>query len=423
LPVAGSEALVLENVTAGYAARTVLRGVSLSVHAGEVVGLIGPNGSGKTTAVRVSSRTLPPRTGRVLVAGHDPYTLPARRAARLLSVVPQELAPTFEFTALEVVLMGRSSHLTPLGGGGPDDYRAARSAMESAGIIHLGDRPVGELSGGEKQRVILAQALAQEAPVMLLDEPTTHLDPGHVVGILETVHSLARGGTAVMAVFHDLNLASASCDRLVALSGGQVVEDGPPEQVVTSTFLREVYGVEAEVHPHFATGRPVVLLGPRLRAPTRTGSMRAHVVGGGGRGAPLIRGLAELGFDVSVGVVHSTDTDEVVAERLNLVRVTVPPFSHIGDEAAMEALGLMRSADVTVVADAPYGPGNMANLTVVLAAVRDGHRVVLMDQVPMRDRDFTGGAASRLWGEISRNAEIAGSYEEVLASVAGAPLP
>jgi iron complex transport system ATP-binding protein len=418
--VTGPDGLVVEDLRAGYGGPDAVRGVTLSVHPGEVVGLIGPNGSGKTSLVRAASRTLRPRGGRVVARGRDLYRIPARGAARLVAVVPQELAPTFGFTVLEIVLMGRAPYLSPWGGGAPEDYRRVREALEVAGVQHLADRPVTELSGGEKQRVVLAQALAQDAPILLLDEPTTHLDPGHVVTILETVRGLAAtGNVAVLAVFHDLNLASTYCDRLVALREGRVAADGPPEEVLTPAFLRQVYGVEAEVHPHFATGRPVVLPGPPLRPLTPRGTVRAHVVGGAGRGGPVIRALAERGYDVTTGALHSSDTDEVVAERLNVARVAIPAFSPVDEEAQAEVERLMAEAALVVVCDAPYGPGNVGNLRAAVGAVDAGARVVLLEQVPIRERDFTGGEATRLWEQLASGAISAESYEELFGVVDG----
>jgi iron complex transport system ATP-binding protein len=208
----------------------------------------------------------------VLVAGHDPYRISAREAARLAAVVPQEVAPAFEFTAREVVLMGRTPYLTTFGGGTAADHRRVREAMATASIQDVGDRHLNELSGGEKQRVVLAQALAQDAPVFLFDEPTTHLDLRHLVHVLETLAALAGSGRAVMSVFHDLNVAASSCDRLVALDRGEVVMDGPPDEVVTPGLLREVYGVEAEVHPHAVTGRPTVFIASGVRVGSGRGS-------------------------------------------------------------------------------------------------------------------------------------------------------
>ena len=255
--------LVFENVTAGYAGRAVLHAVNARVRPGEVVGLVGPNGSGKTTLVRVASRALRPSGGRVRAAGTDPYEVSARRAARLVAVVPQDVVPVFSFTALEVALMGRSPHRSSWSLGSSDDWAMVRAAMESTGVADLADRPIEELSGGERRRVVLAQALAQDAPVLLLDEPTTHLDLLHVLELLAVIRDLAeRQARAVLAVFHDLNVAASTCDRMYALSEGRIVAEGPPESVLTRKLLADVYGVEAEVLANPVTGRPMVAVGP-----------------------------------------------------------------------------------------------------------------------------------------------------------------
>ena len=412
------DALRLEGIVAGYGGAPAVRGVTLGVPAGEVVGLVGPNGSGKTTLVRVASRALRPVHGRVVVAGRDPYGLPARKAARLVAVVPQDVAPVFSFTALEVTLMGRSPYRSAWGGGA-GDWALARAAMELTGVAHLADRPIDELSGGERRRVILAQALAQDAPVLLLDEPTTHLDIRHVAELLGTMRRLAADdGKAVLAVFHDLNLAAAACDRIVVLSDGEVAAEGTPEEVVTAGLLRSVYGVEAEVVP--VSGRPVVWVGPTPPRRARPHA-RAHVVGGAGRGSRIMRDLAERGFEVSAGVLHATDSDAVTAERLNLLRVSVPPFSTIDGAAAEDAFAMMRESDLVVVCDAPFGPGNVANLRLALRAAEAGSRVVVVEQVPMGERDFTGGEATDLWRRLSDRAEVVGTYGEIVARATERP--
>jgi iron complex transport system ATP-binding protein len=264
VPEGSGQGLVLRGVTAGYPGHQVLRDVSLSAMPGEITGIIGPNGSGKTTLVRVASRGLSPRAGTVTVNARDPYGLPAREAARLVAVVPQEVVPAFSYTVLEMVLMGRAPYGTGWGGTGTDDWAQVRWAMRAASVQHLADRPYEELSAGERQSVVLAQALAQDAPVLLLDEPTTHLDARHVVEILAVVRGLARtDGRTVVAIFHDLNLASAYCDRVHALDEGRIVASGTPESVLTRELLREVFGVDAQVFPAGDSGRPFVLVEPR----------------------------------------------------------------------------------------------------------------------------------------------------------------
>jgi iron complex transport system ATP-binding protein len=406
-------ALVLERVSATYGRNPVLREVGLEVGPGEVVGLVGPNGSGKTTLVRVASRTLRPTAGRIRVGGQDLGRMSARDAARLVAVVPQDVVPAFSFTALELVLMGRSPYRSRWGGGGTEDWVRVREAMAATQVQHLADRPVDELSGGERRRVVLAQALAQNAPVLMLDEPTTHLDVRHVLDLLAIVRRLAElESTAVLAIHHDLNLAASTCDRLVALHRGAVVASGAPASVVTRAFLREVYEVEADVSIDPATGRPSVRIGVPSE-PAAPHGRRAHVVGGAGRAAPILRRLAEAGYDVSVGVLHASDTDADVAERLNLVRVSVPPFSAIDVEAEEVCRRLMREADLLVVCDAPFGPGNLTNLRLALETATTGVQTILLEQIPIAERDFTGGAASAAWTELRSLATVAGSYEEL----------
>jgi iron complex transport system ATP-binding protein len=395
----------------------VLHEVSLEVRPGEIAGLIGPNGSGKTTLVRVASRGLRPSAGEVRVGGVDPYAVPSRTAARLAAVVPQEFAPAFSFTVFEVVLMGRSPFLSAWSSGGPEDWAIARNAMAAANVQHLADRPTDELSGGERQRVVLAQALAQSTRVLILDEPTTHLDPGHMLDAMAVARRLAhRDGAAVLTVFHDLNVASAFCDRIHAMDDGCVIASGAPIDVIEPDLIRRLYGVDADVTRAARTGRPVVTFAPASEAEAASRA-RVHVVGGAGSGAALMRGLVERGFDVTAGVLHATDTDEDVAARLDLRRVSVPAFAPIDDASARDTALLMVEAWAIVVCDPPFGPGNVANLRLGLDLARAGRRTYLVGGSSIESRDFTGGEATRLWTDLAAIAVVVPSDAAALEAV------
>lgn len=237
----------------------VLRGVSLNVAAGELVTLVGPNGSGKTTLIRALTGGVRPWSGEVRLYGDDVASLSPREIARRVAVVGQDPALPDGFTALEVVLMGRTPHLGLLQNEGAADAEAARRAMVATNVWALATRSVGSLSGGERRRVVLARALAQQTPVLLLDEPTAHLDIGHQAAVLGLVRGLCRReGKAVLAVVHDLTLAAQYGDRLVLMAAGQVVAEGSAQEVLRPDLVGEVYGLRVHVFAHPATGKPVV---------------------------------------------------------------------------------------------------------------------------------------------------------------------
>jgi len=261
--------LAADEVSFAYGPRAVLSDVSLAVAPGELVGVIGPNGGGKTTLVRVLSGVLAPRAGSVQLRGIPLTAWRRRDLARRLAVVPQDPTLAYPFTALEVVLMGRAAHLPALGFPRAHDLGVARAAMARLDVGSLEDRPLDCLSGGERQRVLLARALAQEPDVLLLDEPTTHLDLRHQAGIYDVVAELRRiRAIAVVSVLHDLNLAALYCDRLVLLAGGRVVCEGPPAAVLTRAVLTSAYATDVYVGTNELTGGPIVL--PRMASGPRS---------------------------------------------------------------------------------------------------------------------------------------------------------
>ncbi|TMC68908.1 MAG: ABC transporter ATP-binding protein [Chloroflexi bacterium] len=245
-------------VTAGYGPRTVLDGCSLSLTRGEVVAIVGPNGAGKSTLLRCLAGLLRPRSGVVRLDGVDIGALLRRDLARRVAVVPQIFDTLFPFTVREVVALGRTARLGTFGGASPADRVAVDRAIADLGLGELESRRIDRLSGGERQRAVLAMALAQETDVLLLDEPTVHLDPAHQVAMLKLVRELACArGLAVAAVLHDLNLAGAMATRLVVLAGGRVVRDANAETVLSSELISDVFGPGLAVGRH--DGRPVVL--------------------------------------------------------------------------------------------------------------------------------------------------------------------
>jgi iron complex transport system ATP-binding protein len=258
--------LTVEQVDAGYGDTLALRDASLSLAAGDFLGVLGPNGCGKTTLLRVLRGTLRPRSGYVRLEGRDRSTIDARALARTMAYLPQELAIELDFTVRELALMGRSPHVSRFVSESAADHRAAERAMELANVLHLADRPVTALSGGERQRALIAMCLAQAPKLLLLDEPTNHLDLAHQLSILDLIARLNRNGLAVVAVFHDLNLAAEYCGRLVLMENGRIIAAGTPAEVITEDAIRRVYGVHTVVEPNRLSQRPHVVLAAGERA-------------------------------------------------------------------------------------------------------------------------------------------------------------
>ena len=240
--------------------RPVLSGVTLEVPAGAVVGVLGPNGSGKTTLLRLLSGTRRPTSGVIRFDDRPLADYTRRALARRVAVVPQETQLAFDYSVMEMVLMGRHPHLGVFEVEGPADVAVARDALAATGAAHLEDRDFATLSGGEKQRVVIAAALAQATDVLLLDEPTSSLDLGAQLEIAQLLAELNRTrGVTIVVSTHDLHLAAGICRHLVLLREGRIVAAGPIAEVLTSAHLRALYGVEADVHVHPATGHLTVV--------------------------------------------------------------------------------------------------------------------------------------------------------------------
>ena len=240
--------------------------VSVRLSEGTLTGILGPNGSGKTTLLRLLSGTRRPTSGVVRLADRALTTLSRREVAQQIAVVPQETQLAFEYSAIEIVLMGRHPHLGLFTVEGPGDLHIAQQAMASTGTSALADRPFDQLSGGEKQRVVIAAALAQSARLLLLDEPTASLDLGYQLEVSTLLKTLNRDHGVTMAIStHDLNLAASICRELILMRDGRVVATGPTNDVLTPENVRRLYDVEADVHRHEKTGHMTVV--PVRRVP------------------------------------------------------------------------------------------------------------------------------------------------------------
>lgn len=252
-----------ENVTLRYEARVISEGLSLTIPDGGFTVIVGPNACGKSTLLRALARLLVPDSGRVVLDGADISRLPTREVARRLGLLPQAPTAPDGITVADLVARGRFPHQSFLQQWSPQDEQAVARALEATRTAELADRPVGELSGGQRQRVWIAMALAQDTPILLLDEPTTWLDIVHQVEVLDLLADLNARGRTVVAVLHELNLAFRYASHLIAMREGAVVAQGAPAEIVTEDLMQRVFGLSALVIPDPLTGQPMVI--PRAR--------------------------------------------------------------------------------------------------------------------------------------------------------------
>lgn len=243
--------LAMHHITVSVHNQSIIKDISLSVHHGEFVGIIGPNGSGKSTLLRSVYRVIKPSSGTILLNGSDLTRMKLADSAKIISAVSQFNTINFDFSVLDMALMGRTPHKNLLETDHPEDYRIALEALRKVGMASEVHRNFSTLSGGEKQRTLLARALAQEPQILMLDEPTNHLDINYQMQILAIVKSL---GIGVLAVLHDLNLAAMYCDQIYVLKNGTLAAAGAPEQILTPQLIQDVYDVQCDIQKNAATG-------------------------------------------------------------------------------------------------------------------------------------------------------------------------
>ncbi|GAC1463870.1 MAG: ABC transporter ATP-binding protein [Ktedonobacteraceae bacterium] len=379
-PVGIDPLVQMQQVSFGYRMQTLLYDASLGIQHGEMVGLLGPNGSGKTTLLRLLSGVLQPQRGCVLLRGRDLRQWGRRGVAQHIAVVPQEMHMPFDFTVEHMVSLGRTPFMTSFWRTpGRQDHGLVQDAMVAAGVSTLAERIFNELSGGERQRVMIAMALAQQPALLLLDEPTAHLDIKYQIEILELVQQLNHErGMTVIAAMHDLNLAARYFPRLILFQRG-IVADASPTEVLEAGLLRRVYGVNVQVGilrgaEHLSVLPPSndAIDGEDSPAPL------VHVIAGGGSGELMMRALADAHIPFSAGALNIGDSDHTLALRLAREVVTEQPFSPISQDALARVRACLANVKLLIICPTAIGPGNLALLREAVYAADKGLSVVLL---------------------------------------------
>ncbi len=416
LAIAASPLLEVRSLTFGYQQQTLLYNVALQIEAGEMLGLLGPNGSGKTTLLRLLSGVLQPQHGSILLEGRNLRAWGRRALAQKIAVVPQELHVPFAFTVEQMIELGRTPFITGLFGvAGRQDHIIVAEAMEAAGVTAFAHRLFNELSGGERQRVLIAMALAQQPTLLLLDEPTAHLDIKYQVETLELVQLLNRErGMAVMAAMHDLNLAARYFPRLLLFQRGIVADAGPAE-VLQPDLLSRVYGVHVQVGILRGTEHLSVLPPSRVNEADSQQKLRpsqVHVIAGGGSGELLMRALADAHVPFTAGVLNIGDSDHTLALRLAQKVITEQPYAPISTVALEEVRASLEQVRLLIICPTPIGPGNVSLLQEAAQAARRGLPVLMLAPT-VDERVYTAGAAKETDdGRLERTGMAARDYTD-----------
>lgn len=387
----------IQNLRYEIDSNIILDNVSLKVKKGELVGLIGPNGAGKTTLLKCLNGINRPEEGIIKINGTSINRLNSKRLAENVALMHQNTQIGFPFSAKEIVLMGRYPYLKRMQRESNEDRRIARKNMEYTDTDKLENSAINEMSGGERQRVLFAKTLTQEASVILLDEPTASLDITYQEQIFKYSRELSEKGTTVVAAIHDLRIASKYCTRLVLMNEGRIVADGSPEEVLTSQNLSRVYCVNALVYKNRITGLLDIYI-HKFNENNR--EVRFHVIGGGGSAASVIRQLYEQGYYISAGVFSQGDSDIASAEVFGIDYLVEKPFCKISEELFNENLSYVKNSHVTILCNMPFGIQNISNLE---AAEHAGKLIIIEDDQP-ETRDFTNGKAIEIYNRLKSKA-------------------
>ncbi len=354
--------LSAKNLDVGYDGRTVIADVNIEALKGQVICLLGPNGAGKSTILRTLSGLLAPVSGGVQIADTDIGKLGKKALARKLSLVlTDSVAPSLT-TVYQLLSLGRTPYTNFLGKLSDRDREVIEESLSTVGASHLKHRYYCELSDGEKQKVMIARALVQEPELIILDEPTSHLDIKHKVEVIRVLQKLSneRGITCILSL-HDIDLALKGCQTVLLVHNGQIVAQGTPEDVVADGMIQELYEIEGARYNECSGSI-------ELNGPDRND---IFIVGGCGTGTRIYRALSRKGYGLTSGVLHRNDEDYAVASGICRQVISEEPFEKISESALEQARILMQEASCLIDSGFPVGTGNTANLNLVKEALSD----------------------------------------------------
>ena len=406
--------LKVEKISFKYDRKNVLNDISFTLEVGDFVGILGPNGCGKTTLLKNINRWLKPDQGTVYIDGSNIFQLSVKDLAKRVATVPQDTSLDVSFRVEQVVSMGRNPHLGSFERERRRDICVVEDAMKTMDVLHLRDKLINQLSGGERQRGLIARALAQEPTLLLLDEPTSHLDINYQWELLELLKNLCtKKSLTILVVLHDINLASMFCNKVILLKEHRIFKTGTLNEVITEQNIKEVFNMNVRVEYPEGRKQPVIIfLNPATEDFHGRPFERLHVICGGGEGEKLLYYLSQRGYKVTTGVLNKGDTDWKIARLLGFTIVEEAPFSPISEEKITENIHQINQSDAVILANIPFGSGNLVNLSCIKQVLAQ-KKIFILEERDIEERDYTNGKAAQIYNEIKKRATVLASLEDL----------
>lgn len=405
--------LSAHEVTVDIGGSFLLQKVSVSLQKGQVVGLIGPNGAGKTTLINTIAGLIKPTTGSINLMGKSLSAINLEQRAKLVSVVPQHMPYTFGFNCFDLVLMGRYPYMKRFQVENKKDRNIVIESMSLMKISSLVNKPMDNLSAGEKQRVFIARGLAQQPKVLILDEPTANLDIQFQIEVMALMRALAKDGLTIMAAIHNLSLAARFCDQIILLEKGRMVKFGTPEEVLTTTNIRRVFNVDSFVAHNLLTGE-LELHGVNLIRPTIRDeeAISVHVIGAGGAMGKIFYTLKTSGFQVTAGILHNGTNDHRAATILGLEFSSSYYTKTVDIETRDKNDRLISNADYVVIC---YGIFSELDL-ISLRAIKPSSNLLFIEEPQLLPPDDVGGDAAKLYQQLRNRGRLT-TLETIVAEL------
>ncbi len=354
----------IKNLSVGYGRKVVVSNINQQILRGQFIALIGPNGSGKTTILKTLSRLISPLAGSVYIDGKELINLSSNEIAKKMATVLTERPNPGLLKGYEFVSLGRYPYTDLFGRLSKEDKDKIYEALRLVHAEHLSNRYFGELSDGERQKLILARAIAQDPDVIFLDEPTLHLDLKSKMEILNILYMLSRKkGITIVSSIHDIDIALKISDTVWLIKDGRILDAGPPEKIIDEKRINELYGLKEVCFNS-------ILCNIELRLSENGSGRPIFVIAGAGKGAPIYRAHIKRGYRIITGIVHENDIDYQIAKTLGLEIISEKPFSRIKEESIKKAIDYINKADFVIDSGFPIGSENMGNLMLIKYAIK-----------------------------------------------------